>query len=226
MTESTNPSDTRDHVELRLVTAYRVDRLGALANQEPSGAVHHRAGLGLLGLDRHGPHRRTLCRLHDRRRVARIALLAFRKRLDVARGDQPNLVAERLNLPPPVMRASARLHHHQTRQLRREKLQHLRARELSAQHRRPARRGPMHLETSLRNVDADDANVVHGRSPCPLTAHRVRVLLAHRDAVGRGASTPSLTAPHIFAVSRNAARQGPPVRSAVGNLLLQSPRQP
>jgi len=42
-------------------------------------------------------------------------------------------------------------------------------------------------------VEADDANVVHGRSPCPLTAHRVRVLLAHRDAVGRGASTPSLT---------------------------------
>ena len=27
----------------------------------------------------------------------------------------------------------------------------------------------------------------------PLTAHRVRVFLAHRDAVGRGASTPSLT---------------------------------
>ena len=41
--------------------------------------------------------------------------------------------------------------------------------------------------------DADDANVVQGRLLSPDCTPRVRIALAHRDAVGRGASTPSLT---------------------------------
>ena len=39
-----------------------------------------------------------------------------------------------------------------------------------------ARRGPVHLETALRNDDADVANVDYARSPFPLDAHRVRLL--------------------------------------------------
>ena len=55
---------------------------------------------------------------------------------------------------------AARLHHYRARRLRSEELQHLPPRELLVQHRFAARRGSVHLETTLRNVDADDANLV------------------------------------------------------------------
>ena len=53
------------------------------------------------------------------------------------------------------------------------------------------------------------------RSPYPLTAHLVPVFLAHRDAVGRGASTPSLTTVHHENFLQS--------HSSIANYLLQFP---
>ena len=56
-------------------------------------------------------------------------------------------------------------------------LKNLPSRKLPTQHRRTVCRGSMKLKASIRNVDADDANVVHGRTPYALNAHRVCFLL-------------------------------------------------
>ena len=76
------------------------------------------------------------------------------------RRNQPGLVAKLLNLPPPVMRPPARLHHHQTRRLQGEDLQHLCLRELAAQHR-PSTVAPCTWKLLFRTADVDHANVVH-----------------------------------------------------------------
>ena len=101
----------RDHAELRELTPSRVDRLRALAHQEITGTKQHRTRLRFLHLDRHEPHCRTLRRLDDRFRIVRVILLALQERFDIDRRNQLAHMTKSDDLPTPVMRTAAGLHH-------------------------------------------------------------------------------------------------------------------
>ena len=104
-----NSSGTKRQLKLRVhgtgsssifaeVATKRVDQLGALTHQQIPRAKHCRQRLLCLALDCDEPHRRALCDLADRFRVARVVLLPFDERLDVGGCDQPHLMAEPLKL--------------------------------------------------------------------------------------------------------------------------------
>ena len=75
----------RDPAILGQMAADGVDQLGPLAHQKIARPEHQTAGLLLLALDRHEPHRRPLRRLADRLGIGRIVLLPLHERLDVGR---------------------------------------------------------------------------------------------------------------------------------------------
>ena len=143
------------------MTPKRIDRLRALAHQEVARAKEHPLRLLRLGLVRHEVHGRSLRRFRDRLRVSRVVLVALDEGLHIDRGDQPHLVAERQDLPAPVVGAGARLHRHRTLRLRGEKAQQLPAAQLPSVRHRPVRPRPVHLKAPLCQIDPDDASLSH-----------------------------------------------------------------
>ena len=89
-----------NHTELRALVAKRIDRLGALLDQQPPNAMKrmHRLGIRLL----HGSkvHSRALRGLTDRLGVRRVILVALDKRAHELRRNQSHLVAHRAQEPP------------------------------------------------------------------------------------------------------------------------------
>ena len=167
----------------------RVDRLGALAHQKVARAEQHPLCLLLFPLHRHEAHGRPLGRLADRLRVRRVVLLTLHEGLDIDRRDQPDLVAELADLAAPVMRARARLHRHHAVRLRGHKVQHLLPAQLPAERDRAVRPRAMHLKAALRQIDPDDANLVHGCLLLQVVSynHHLGTLRCRREE----ASTPS-----------------------------------
>src|SRR6056297_2844358 len=95
-----------------------------------------------------------------------------------------------LHLPRPMVGAGAGLHRHTARRLLRHEPRELRPGELLPEQHGPVRRGAMHLEHVLCEIDADNANLSHGS---PL----LQIVLRHHEfgtspcRPGRAASTPS-----------------------------------
>ena len=105
----------RHQAELGEVAAHRVDQLGALPDQESPGPMQHGRGLLLDRLDRDEAHGRPDHGLADRLGVGGVVLVRLDEGLHVLGRDQPDLVAEGLQLPRPVVRARAGLDADQAR---------------------------------------------------------------------------------------------------------------
>src|SRR3954454_9735578 len=115
--------------------------------------------------DGHKPHARSLRRLADRLGIGRIVLLPLHEGLDVCGRDQPHRVAQFADLAPPVMGPATGLQGHHAPGLGCEELDQLDPRNLLSENDAPRRIRPMRLEAMLRDVQANRANLCHGRLP-------------------------------------------------------------
>jgi hypothetical protein len=152
----------RDHPELGQMRPQRIDQGGALANQPFPATMQQQCGLLLGCLDCHKPHARPAHRLADRFRIGRVVLVALEVGLDVLRRHQPHLVAQRLQLPRPVVRRGTRLQPDQAARQGGEEPHHLAAPQLLAQNRCTAHIDPVHLKNMLRQIQPDRRNLAHG----------------------------------------------------------------
>ena len=82
--------------------------------------------------------------------ISGIVLIALYVRLHVLRRHQPHLMAQRAQLPPPVVRRRARLQANQTGRQSTEERQNLRTPKLLAQNRRSLCIDPVNLKNMLR----------------------------------------------------------------------------
>ena len=152
-----------DIAELGEVPAQGVDQLGALAHEDVARTKHHGRCLRLRTLALNEPHRRALRRLADRLRVSHVVLLPLHERLHVRGRDEPRIVAQSSDLAGPVVRARASLHRHDAPWQRREEHQNLVTPQLLAQDRVTAPVRAVNLENRLGQIDADCADLPHGR---------------------------------------------------------------
>src|SRR4051794_32572352 len=84
------------------------------------------------------------------------------------------------DLTPPIMRAAAGLHGHRAGRQRCQERQKLAAAQLLAKDHRARAVSPMELKDVLGEIEADGANLVHGR----LLEWALTPPLWHADAVG------------------------------------------
>ena len=100
-------SDRSDDPELSKMGPDHIDHRSLLANEQMARAMERQTALllGRLGCDE--PHVRPGDRFADRLRVRGIVLLPFDVGLHVGRRHQPHSVAERLELPRPMVRRGA-----------------------------------------------------------------------------------------------------------------------
>src|SRR6476659_2439175 len=145
--------------------AQSVHQTRTLAHQPLPATVQQHSSLLVSRLDRHKAHRRPHNRLADCFRIGGIVLVALDVRLDVLRRHQSHLVAERAQLPPPVVRRRARLQANQTGRQSTEESQNLRTPKLLAQNRCSLSIDPVHLKNMLRQVQSDRSNLAHGWLP-------------------------------------------------------------
>lgn len=94
------------------MSAYCVDQLGALPNEQIPCAENHGRRLGRLRLDWYKSHRGSLSRLADCFGISGIVLLPFHEWFNVNRRYQSNGMPEVLHLAGPMMRPAARFHCH------------------------------------------------------------------------------------------------------------------
>jgi hypothetical protein len=81
------------------------------------------------------------------------------------RWHQPDLVANRLQFPRPVVRRGTRLQSDQAARQCREKRHHLAAPQLLAQNHCTVRIDPVNLKNMLRQIQPDRRNLAHGWLP-------------------------------------------------------------
>src|SRR5918993_2516429 len=174
----------RDQAVLAEMSTQGVDDLGALADKEVTRPEDHGRSLLRLTLHGHKAHGRTLGGFADRLGIGHVGLLALDERLHVGWRDQPHLVAELADRPTPMMRARAGLHGDEAAGLACQEGQHLLAPEPLAEHDGAGRARAVRLEHVLGQVQADGANLFHGRLP-PVVLNTTT--LARRCR--RGAST-------------------------------------
>ena len=151
-----------DHAKLRQMAPQRVDRLRPLAYQKIARTEQHPSGLLLFRLHGHEAHGRALCCLGGRLRVGHIVLLTLDEWLHVYRRNQLDFVPELLGLSAPMVSAPAGLHCHHAGRLRGEKIEHFPAAQLFAECDGSVCPRTMHLEAVLRQIDPDDASLIHG----------------------------------------------------------------
>jgi len=144
------------------MAAQCVHQLGALTNEQIAGAKEHRAGLLRGTLHRHHSHGRSLDRLGNRFRIRGIVLLPLHEGFDIDGRDEPDVMAEPAEFPAPVVRGPAGLHGHEARRQRCHELRELWPGQFLAENCASVRRSAMNLEDLLCQVDADDANLIHG----------------------------------------------------------------
>ncbi|BEV01197.1 hypothetical protein NSDW_22910 [Novosphingobium olei] len=110
--------------------------------------------------------------------------MAFDERLHINWRDEPNLMAEFPDGTTPKMSAATCFDGNNATRLLSQKCKHLRTRELLAKYSAPLRTCAVRLENPLCQIQADNANFVHG---CLLLC---RDVVEHHfgtfDAVGRG----------------------------------------
>ena len=154
-------------------------RIGAVVRREndSQGTVEkvRICGFGCLSVDFSNSTYNILC--HFLREIQYIALfqqprpdhfpfrltLTFDERLDVDRRYEAHLVTQVTDRPGPVMRTGASLHCNQTNRLLGEERQYLIARELLTKRNTSIGFGPVCLKHILRQIQADDDSLFHGR---------------------------------------------------------------
>src|SRR6185312_10972770 len=97
-------------------------------------------------------HRRPYNRLANGLGIRSVVLVPLDVSLHILRRHQPYLMAQRAQLPRPVVRRRTCLHPHQTARQSTEERQNLRSPKLLAQNRRPRCIDPVYLENMLRQV--------------------------------------------------------------------------
>src|SRR5215210_3810820 len=169
-----------DHAKLGQVTTERIDGLGALANQQVPRAEHDGCGLLVRALEGYKAHGGALSGLADRLGIGHVVLLSLDERLHVRRRDQLHRVAELGDLAAPIMSAATRLHGHRAGRQRCQERQNLSAAQLLAKDHRACAVSPMELKDVLGEIEADGADLVHGR----LLEWALTPPLCHAEAVG------------------------------------------
>jgi hypothetical protein len=103
-----------DHSELRQMRAQSIHQHCALSNQPLPTSVQQYSGLLFNRLGRHEAHRRPHNRLANGLRIRSVVLVPLDVSLHILRWHQPYLMAQRAQLPRPIVRRRTRLHPHQT----------------------------------------------------------------------------------------------------------------
>src|SRR4051794_36570357 len=93
----------------------RIDQHCALANQSFPTPMEQYSSLLVSRLNGYEAHRRSYNRLADRFRIRSIVLVALHIGFHVLRWHQPHLVAQRTQLPRPVVSRRTCLHAHKQR---------------------------------------------------------------------------------------------------------------
>src|SRR5665213_432822 len=107
------------------LAAQGIDQSGTLPYEELARPVQHQARLLLRALDVDKSHRWPGDCLTDSLGVDSVVLAALYIRFNVTRRRQPGIVAERCQLPTPVMRGTAGLHADQARRQSLEEFEQL-----------------------------------------------------------------------------------------------------
>src|SRR5271166_2664647 len=94
----------RDDADLGQMAAQRIERRRALAGEQFARPMAHQLGLVVDRTNRHEPLARPPRRLANRRRVNLVAFVAAHVGLHMRGRQQPNLMPELDQRPPPVMR--------------------------------------------------------------------------------------------------------------------------
>ena len=150
----------RDQPELRAMPTDGVDQLGALTHQKLAGTRKHQHTLAFRALDRHEPHRRSGHRFAYRFGIGGVVLLTAKISLHIGRRHQAHLMAQRPDLPRPMVRGSAGFHPDQARLESGEEAQHLASSQLLAGHG-PGGVKAMELKDRLGEI-VPDGGILHG----------------------------------------------------------------
>src|SRR3954469_7345124 len=108
-------------------------------------------------------HPRTPTGLTDRLGVVTVVFAAFDERLDILRGDQTNVMAQRAEFPPPMVRTAACFHDDFSGGKLFEEGHHLRTTEIGLQYSSASIVDAVKGEDGLGRVDANAGKVGHGR---------------------------------------------------------------
>jgi hypothetical protein len=151
----------RDDAVFGKMPAQGVDQLRTLTHQQIARPKHHRPRLLLFSLHRNEPHRRSRAGFNDSLGIGGVVLLALYIWFDVARGNEPHLVPKPLYRAALFVGARASLHGNHTGRLSGQKREYL-----SACHSLPECNAAvsvraMSVEDPLRQINADDGDVVH-----------------------------------------------------------------
>ena len=152
---------TRHEAKFGKMTAHRVDQLCALAQQQCPGSVQHHRRLLLDRLDRDKTHVRSDHGFADAFGIGRVVLVGLDERADVLRRDQPDVMAETLQLARPVMAARAGLNADQRPRKASKEHHDLGAAKLATQHAPSLSIGAVHLKHILRDIETDDGRIGH-----------------------------------------------------------------
>jgi hypothetical protein len=98
-------------------------------------------------------------------RIGGIVLLPLDERLHISRRNQPYLVAEPLQLTPPVMGAGTGLQRHDAPWLLCEECQQPHAADPFAERHAPALIDTVRVKNMLGDIQPDRGNLLHGRLP-------------------------------------------------------------
>jgi hypothetical protein len=99
----------------------------------------------------------------DRLGIGRVVLVSLHEGLHIDRRNQPHLMAQRADLPRPMVRTGAGFHRDDALGSGSEKRQHLRPGYLLLERRRSVPSRAMRLKDVLRQIEPDDANFLHRR---------------------------------------------------------------
>src|SRR5262245_60135295 len=100
-----------------------------------------------------------------RRRISRVVFAALHIRFDIARRHEPRVMPQLLELACPLMRRCARFHPNAARRQIGKEIKNSRATNALADYHRAICIDAVNLKHQLRNIDADRANLAHGRLP-------------------------------------------------------------
>jgi hypothetical protein len=178
------PALRRNDAKFGQLAAHAVHQLRVLLDQQVARPFDPTGSLLLDALDGNKPHIRPPQRRTDRRRVPRIGLVALDERLHIGRGNEPHSVAELPQRARPIMRRPTGLDANQCRRQFGKEIGQLRSPQPFLQNNL-IRFLTVHLENSLRDIQANRGSVHSGRSSRWL--HQTRQL-GTSDAV-RGPST-------------------------------------
>ena len=133
----------------------------ALTDQLRADAVHRLDILLCRALQRHEAHPRAAHGFADRLGVQQVVLVALHVGLDELRGDELHAQPPPLELAPPMVRRTARLHAnlHTRGALRAQHINPLISLEFCAPLHAPVTVDGMHVKNGLRNVDTRSANL-------------------------------------------------------------------